>query len=141
MKRILIGAVLSCFVFGVQATELVVTSVEKGGVTFVSFDLVDATDVAGLQFSVSAEGSAGSIDTSNCVAALPKSFSASCSVKDGVVTIAGFAPGTEGALKGASVAIGQISFRSNAGGKVSISKAYTANSQAQDTELRVAEVK
>jgi len=141
VKKILIGALLSCIAYGVQAAELVVTSVEKGGVTFVSFDLVDANDVAGLQFSVSAEGLIGSIDTSNCLAALPKSFSASCNVKDGVVSIAGFAPGADGALNGASVAIGQISFRSNGGGKVSISKAYTANSQAQDTELPVAEVK
>ncbi len=141
MKKILLAALLAGSAFTAQAAELVVTSVEKGGVTFVSFDLVDANDVAGLQFSVSAEGLAGSIDTTNCVASLPKSFSASCNVKDGVVSIAGFAPAVDGALNGASVAIGQISFRSNGGGKVAISKAYTANSQAQDIELRVADVK
>lgn len=123
------------------AAELVVTTVEKGGVTFVSFDLVDANDVAGLQFSVSAEGLAGAIDASNCVVALPKSFNASCNVKDNVLTVAGFAPQIDGALKGASVAIGQISFRSNGGGKVAVSKALTSNSQAQDVELRVAEIK
>jgi hypothetical protein len=141
MKKILLAALLAGSALTAQAAELVVTSVEKGGVTFVSFDLVDANDVAGLQFSVSAEGLVGSIDTANCVAGLPKSFSASCNIKDGVVTIAGFAAAADGALSGASVAVGQISFRANGGGKVAVSKALTSNSQAQDIELRVAEVK
>lgn len=141
MKKILVAALLAGSAFCAQAAELVVTTVEKGGVTFVSFDLVDANDVAGLQFSVSADGLVGSIDAANCVASLPKSFSASCNVKDNVLTVAGFAPAVDGALKGASIAIGQISFRSSAGGKVAISNALTANSQAQDVELRVAEIK
>lgn len=135
MRKILVAAAASALLASQAfAAELVITTAEKGGVTFASFDLVDARDVAGIQFRIKAPG-VSSFDTSKCVASLPAGFNSSCQVSGDTITVFAFANEKAGAINSKHAAIGQISFRSSAKAAIAVSDARISDSDAVSAEL------
>lgn len=135
MRKILAAAAVSALLAGQAfAADLVVTTAEKGGVTFASFDLVDARDVAGVQFRVKVPGVAN-FDTSKCVASLPAGFNSSCHVNGDTITVFAFANEKSGAINSKHAAIGQISFRGAAKATIAISDAMISDNDANTSEL------
>lgn len=134
-KSLLVVAALSV-ASGIQAAELVVSKFEKGGVTFLAFDLVGVEGVHGLQFKINAPGLADA-DLSKCVSGLGGDFNAACRVADGVVTVTGFTGDAKKALNGARIPVGQISFKNQAKSEITVTAALTANAAGEDSALGV----
>lgn len=134
-KGLLVGAALIA-AGSAQAAELVVSKFEKGGVTFLAFDLVDVQNVHGVQFKINAAGMAD-VDVSKCVAGFGADFNGNCRVADGVVTVTGFTGDAKSALNGKRVMVGQISFKNQAKSEVTVSAALTANAAGEDSTLAV----
>lgn len=134
--KVALGSALLVAAGGLSAGELVVSKFEKGGVTFLSFDLIDVRDVYGVQFKINAPGLADA-DLSKCVTGLGSDFNAVCRVTDGVVTVAGYTGEAKNALSGKSVPIGQISFKNQAKSEITVTAALTANAAGEDSALGV----
>jgi len=134
MRNTLFAAAAMFLAAPAFATDLVVTTAEKGGVTFASFDLVDARDVAGVQFRVKVPGAAN-FDTSKCVTSLSAGFNASCSVSGDTITVFAFANEKSASINSKHAPIGQISFRGNAKASIAISDAMVSDNDANTTEL------
>lgn len=134
-KGFLVGAALIA-ASGAQAAELVVSKFEKGGVTFMAFDLVDVKDVYGVQFKINAAGMAD-VDVSKCVAGFGEGFNGNCRVENGVITVTGFTGEAKNALNGKSVMVGQVSFKNQAKSEVTVSAALTANATGETSALAV----
>lgn len=137
LKTALAALITVACVANVSAAELVVSKFEKAGKTFLSFDLVDATNIYGVQFKVNVPGMSG-VDTSKCAVGLAEKFNGNCVVRDGSVTITGFtaAGNRDNALNSAAVMIGQISFASDQKAAMTITSALVSDGE-NDIELPV----
>lgn len=121
---------------GLQAGELVVSKFEKGGVTFLSFDLVDVQGVHGVQFKVNAPGLVDA-DLSKCTVGFGSDFNAGCRVVDGVVTVTGFTGDSKHALNGKRIPVGQIAFKNQAKSEITVTSALISNALGEDSALGV----
>lgn len=119
------------------AADLVVTTAEKGGVTFASFDLVDAHGVAGVQFRVKVPGVAN-FDTSKCVAGLSAGFTSSCQANGDTVTVFVFANDESVAISAKHAPIGQISYRGESKAGIAISDAMVSDNAGNTVTLDTA---
>lgn len=113
MKKIFLASVAMLAVGGADAAEpnrVLLTSVAAKGAQLISIDFLSAGEVGGFQAKISlpAAVTEKQVDLAACTRGLPKGFSASCTLKDGAITIAAFDSAGNAALKAGVHSVGQI---------------------------------
>lgn len=116
-KKFLVAAILAGSVCTASANEVLVTAQPAKGATLLSFDVAPTGEVAGFQFTIKDPRiSEKSVDTSACVADLPKGVTGICKAADGELGVIVFSPAVQALAKDSVLAVGSIRIKGAAEG-------------------------
>ncbi len=135
-KLILAAAGLVCASSAGAAELLASVESVKGGAAAIGLDLVSDGTVAGFSFSLEVPGvEAKAVRSSNCVAQLPKGFSAGCGFGNGKVNVIAWADAPGTFLPAGVTSVGTIILTSplSKGGAFRISSFETSNDNGVST--------
>ena len=130
---------LGAFCFQVSAKENSVLVMgdesKRAGMKVASIDFEAAEDVSAFQMRLNLPADAKKIDTSNCLADLPKSHTGLCKAFGTRVAIVVYSADGK-ALDPGLISVGRVSYATKAGGAISVDKMASSGRDAQEDVVK-----